>query len=205
MTSQVEVLFPLWDNIEWFVIGGTADCDEAQAVAAKFSETKCFGVEPNLTFANMQRNELKFPGRVINAALWSSDDDALPLTMPSGGTERSATVCQMESRPDAPGRENLPVAVVNSITLDSLSDQYGPFNNVALWLDIEFAEVEALKGATQLLKRTKLINLETFAHGNLAGVLDILYPAGFRLKKVWNFGTVAGRDAQDYVFVKELT
>lgn len=90
-------------------------------------------------------------------------------------------------------------------TLDSLSDEYGPFNNVVLWLDIEYAELAALEGAERLLDRTLLINLETFAHLYLPDINRILVRHGFLLKKVWNIGQTAGKDAQDYIYAKEKT
>ena len=53
---------------------------------------------------------------------------------------------------------------VPAVTLDSMSEQYGPFQNAVLCLDIEGAEVEALKGAEQLLQRgaIKVFNAEVF-------------------------------------------
>ena len=90
-------------------------------------------------------------------------------------------------------------------TLDYLSEQYGPFTNAALWIDIEFAELAALKGARQLLeaRQIRLINLQSYAHLMLPDINRLLAHYGFLLQKVWNIGIFAGRDAQDYIYKLE--
>jgi FkbM family methyltransferase len=204
--TQAQVLFDYWtDDIKWFVVGGTADGDEAQTVAARYPEVKCIGFEPNMDFVKQQNEKLKFPGEVYPCALWS-DNELRMLITPQGATPRSASVYPFIERPDMGGKWTPGITkTVPARALDSLSWEYGPFENVALWIDIEGAELEALLGASQLLqnRQIKLINLEAYAHLQFPDINRLLTRRGFVLQKVWNIGTVAGRDAQDYIYMLE--
>ena len=86
--SQVEVLFEYWKDIDWFVIGGPADCDEAQAV---MNRCHCIGFEPNEVYCKYQRDH-GF-GNVHNFALWNKNE-VLPFTCPVGASLQSASVCR---------------------------------------------------------------------------------------------------------------
>ena len=204
--TQASVLFDFWtDDIEWFIVGGTADGDEAQTIHAMHPLVKCIGFEPNIDFVRQQNKLLNFPGVVHPCALWS-DNCVRELVTPRGATPRSASVYPFTERPDmggdwTPGN----TCEVSARALDSLSQEYGPFTNVALWIDIEGSELEALLGASQLLqnRQIKLINLEAYAHIQLPNINRLLTQRGFVLQKVWNIGTVAGRDAQDYIYALE--
>jgi hypothetical protein len=94
---------------------------------------------------------------------------------------------------------------VKTRTLDSLSEVYGPFEDAVLWVDIEGSELDALCGAFNLLKKVRLINLEAYAHIQLPLINELLTYHGFMLRKVWNIGIVAGRDAQDYIYENTRT
>ncbi len=203
--SQVEVLFEFWKDIDWFVIGGPADGDEAQAVHARYPNVKCIGFEPNPTYIAHQRVS-SFPGEVIAGALWSGFD-IKPLCVPEGATASSGSICRPH---DAPDTKRLSVVIDNETEcrpLDYFSDFFGPFTNVALWLDLEYAELAALQGAKRLLAHDaiRLINVETYATGNLPAIVNLLCTSEYRfkLRKVWNIGTDARRDAQDYIFTRD--
>lgn len=205
MQPQSNALLDFWpDDARWFIVGGTADGDEAQTVHAKYPDVRCIGFEPNREFANIQNSQLSFPGIVYPIALWSSNTD-LDLVTPSGATARSASVCMHHGRPDVPNFVAGDTVRVPARSLDSLSSELGPFENVVLWIDIEGAETETLRGATSLLEsgQIKLINLECFAHIQLPCINRLLSYYGFMLQKVWNIGMVAGRDAQDYIYALE--
>jgi len=49
---------------------------------------------------------------------------------------------------------------VESITLDELDLKYGPFDEIAIWADIEGSELKMLQGATKVLKKTNWITVE---------------------------------------------
>ena len=206
ISDQANVLFQYWPSkFEWFVVGGTADCLEAQVVQRQHPDVRCIGFEPNADYVHLQRNVLKFPGEVHPFALWSHRTP-MQLKRPVGATPRSASVCLGANRPDMGGTVEIAESVqVEARTLDDLSEEFGPFHNAVLWIDIEGAEYHALLGATRLLKSgaIKLINLETYVHRDFVGINNMLTDFGFRLKKVWNIGTVAGRDAQDYIYQLE--
>ena len=73
---------------------------------------------------------------------------------------------------------------------------------VVLWLDVEFAELPALEGATSLLDRVLLANVETFCHRDLPAICRLMHAHGLEMMRVWNVGESVAKDAQDYVFVR---
>lgn len=206
--SKMGPLLQCWpDGVKWFVIGGLADGDEAQTVRRKKGDhIKCFGVEANPAY--FEKQQKSFPGTVVNAALWDKDNEELELSFLSGRPQ-SGSVCAPEQRPDFAGcnwedyHKSLLRAKVRSATLDRLSDIHGPFDDVCLWLDIEFAELNALKGASRLLDRCLIVNLEAFAHLSLSPIVVLLRNRGLHLADVWNCGPTPGKDAQDYIFVRK--
>jgi len=52
------------------------------------------------------------------------------------------------------------IVTVNAVTVDSIDEKYGPFDEIAIWADIEGSELRMLHGATEVLKKVKWINLE---------------------------------------------
>lgn len=200
---MMEEFFKYWKNIEWFVIGGTADATEARQVAARYPDVKCIGFEPNPDYVKIQQTT--FPGKIVECALWSYFTE-LFLTTPKNCTPRSASVCRPEDAPDTGKWEPDTSYTVIGRTLDFLSNEYGPFTNAALWIDIEYAELAALHGASNLLKtkQIKLINLETYCHLYLPAINRYLSSFGYVMQRIWNIGTVAGRDAQDVIYTCEF-
>jgi FkbM family methyltransferase len=205
MASQAEVLFEFWQRrFKWFIVGGTADGDEAQCVHERYPDVRCIGFEPNPEFARMQNEDLGFPGHVYPHALWNCNCH-LQLTTPMGATERSASVCLGSNRPDMGGMVDIAESrMVSARTLDELSNVFG-FENAVLWIDIEGAELSALQGAERLLSSgaIKLINLETYVHREFVAINEYLHHMGFLLRKVWNSGLLTDRDAQDYIYLLE--
>lgn len=200
--SNISTLFDLWPaGAQTLIVAGTADDHEAQTVTRFYPGTVCVGVEPNPEYAALQRGKLAFPGAVHEVALWHRDDQALTLSYLEGRPV-VGSVCRPFPSPDlGDARMNRHVKV-RTRTLDSMAAEFGPWDNVVLWLDVEFAELNALRGATALLQRTLLVNVETFVTGNLPAVCDIMYGAGLHMVRVWNVGECVNKDAQDYVFVR---
>lgn len=149
--GQVRRIFPLMTGIEWFIIGGPADGNEAQLVKDNFPNVNVIGVEPNIKMYQFQL-EHGFPGTILNKALWSSEK-RLKFTIPNKNNRCGSLIKYQD---DDSSTE------VETITLDRLSEMYGPFDNCCLWLDIEDAELECLSGAEKLLsdRKIKVINIE---------------------------------------------
>lgn len=49
---------------------------------------------------------------------------------------------------------------IKTTTLDEIDKTFGPFDEIAIWADIEGSELKMLKGATKVLKKTTWINVE---------------------------------------------
>ncbi len=204
--NQAKILFDYWDDsIKQFIVGGPANSNEAQTIHNRFPDIKCIGFEPNPHFVFEQNGELKFPGKVHEYALWSEDTE-LTLMTPEKATARSSSVCRPKHAPDMQGEYGPGIGYpVKARSLDSLANEFGLFQATALWIDIEYAEIPCLKGATELLSNgfIKLINLETFSHLYLPEINRILTGHGFMLQKIWNIGTDSRRDAQDVIYKLE--
>ena len=193
--GQAAVLFDYWpDNVDWFVLGGVATSNEAQTVHAQYPDVKCVGFEPN---AVMRENAApNFPGVSYPYALWEEDTE-LDLCTP-GDRAIGSSVC----RPlDDVGK----VEKVEAYKLDTLSEKLGPFTNNVLWIDIEWAELFALKGATDLLtNHTKLINLEIMNREQASEITDYLAAFNFEEVHRWGHGKWSGVDKWDLVFKKVM-
>ncbi len=203
------ILFDYWpESVEWFIVGGPADVNDAQTIHRQYPDVKCIGFEPNPDYVQKQMTDLEFPGTVHEFALWSENKE-LTLTTPKKATAQGASICRPNPAPDMSGQypggkyEDGISYQVQGRTLDSLSEEFGPFDNAVLWIDIEYAEIDALKGAAKLLseRRIKLINAETFAHLMFPTLNRMLTEYGFMLQKVWNMGTLVERDAQDVIYL----
>ncbi|MDB4786240.1 FkbM family methyltransferase [bacterium] len=202
---QSSVLFDYWtDDIDWFIVGGTADSNEAQVVHDEYPNVNCIGFEPNPEFVNKQNMELQFPGKVYPYALWNENTE-LSLATPKKATARSSSVCRPYPSPDMGNHQEGTEYKVQSRTLDSLSEEFGPFDGAVLWIDIEYAERKCLEGAKNLLTMgaIKIINLETFCHLYLPEVNRTLTEYGFMLHRIYNIGKDTRTDGQDVIYVLE--
>ncbi len=160
-SGQVCNFLPYVDStIRWFVIGGPADGDEAQVVRKKRPDLRIFGCEPNPFMYKLQKDSF-FPGKLVQVGLWNEPGEMV-LKVPENDDpvqmERSSSLCKF-------GDEFAKEYTVRVDTLDRLSAEHGPFRKIALWIDIEDAELECLKGACVLLrqKHIKVINAEVYA------------------------------------------
>ena len=183
--GQAKVLFDVWPNrqVDWFVIGGPADGNEAQTIRAKFPDVQCIGFEPCERMRARQL-ELQFPGDLHPYALWNETKE-MELSDPRAedGGPRGAGLIR-EYSDDVANKYT-----VNSFTLDDLSDKFGPWKNCVLWLDIERAEKQALEGASKLLASgdVLLINVEVMEMSRrLPLTEDLLKGYGYELVKTWN-------------------
>jgi FkbM family methyltransferase len=175
--NQAEILFDYWpEKAEWFVLGGVGTSNEAQTIHARYPAVKCVGFEPS---REMRVNRAPdFPGVIHPHALWDKDVE-LVLSVPARRHISGSVVREFE---DKFACEYYPVP---ARTLDSLAIEFGPWPNCVLWIDIEWAELSALRGATKLLKDVLLINLEVMTKEQDKDIAAFLSKYGFREVKRW--------------------
>lgn len=192
--GQAKVLFDVWpEGVEWFVIGGPADANEAQTIHNQFPGIKCIGFEPHPILLQKQI-ELAFPGIVYPYALMS-EDGSVDFKMLIG-KDNSSSVCRDLG-------DNCNIIEVKTRSLDSLSEEFGPFTNIVLWIDIEHAELECLKGAKRLLESGQIlmVNVEVFKEYMYQPIADYLAQYGLVEVKRWNEGVMPGMS--DVIFKRE--
>jgi len=107
---------------------------------------KIIGVEADPTrYAKLKD---VFPGTLLNIAVSDQIGEISGVLHPTSGFIVGGY----------PGyKDNI---TIKTVTLDSLDQEYGPFNEVAIWADIEGSELRMLYGATEVLKKTNWINIE---------------------------------------------
>ena len=193
--GQVKNIFPYIDfKPGWFILGGPADANEAQVFHERYPEAKILGIEPNKEAFEYQQNA-GFPGTLLPYALGPACGVAFfhPNTIRSGWIDKEL------------GSSNYEVEMV---TLDSLDQKYGPFQNTVMWLDIdgEDQEIGVLRAATSL-HYVKLMNIEVIEdrHGQTTKFdrfVSLLSQRGFRYAGDWNCGVLsaAGRYRRDTIW-----
>lgn len=194
--GQAEILFQFWSpKIEWFVIGGPADGNEAQTIISRFPDVKCVGFEPNATFRHKQISEMQFPGEVHNIALYN-DDKEVVLCVPLEDPRSSSLNIRHIRHTGAINTNSVPAR-----RLDHLSNIFGPFNNCCLWLDIEDSESKALQGATKLLEsgNVLLANIEMYNKPD-DYLVDFMRQYGLEVVETWNTGAMV--NLRDVIFRK---
>ncbi len=143
----------VYGNPEWFILGGPGDGDEAQCAVKQWPGINVVAVE---ACTEMRQWQLKhgFPDGLLLGYALSDGRGWAQLKVDPDNYHNSTMVMDR-----AGNTLNQPVCM---ITLDELSQRYGPFANAILWLDIEGMEYRALLGAENLLKRKAfmLINVE---------------------------------------------
>lgn len=202
MPCQVRNVFDfIDDDTKWFIVGGPADGTEGQEVKNAFPHVKIVGYEPDVASVKWQL-ENGFPGDVHQLALWS-ENTILPLTVPGVNTDdphqphRMSSVVHFEATKSS--------CNVAARTLDSLSNDHGPFENAFLWIDIEESELECLKGAVNLLSTgfISAINAEVLRIHEKA-IADFLWQYGYTEAKRWGCKTPSpGREMCDIVYARE--
>lgn len=187
---------------QWLLLGGPADADEAQTFVADYPSGNVIAVEPCRQMVEWQRaNRFPSDGRLIHAAL-SDYVGSAELTVPQNeyrcsSIVNAAAVLNREAK--------AAIELVPTVTLDALRQQYGPFPDAILWLDIEGAEPRALRGAANLLASgdVRLINVEVmFRDVETVGkeIDDLLMAAGYYNTDHWD---VSSGNHYDAVYLRE--
>jgi len=112
----------------------------------------CVGLEPRIEM--FEKLKFKFPGILLPYAI-SNNNKQVELFINNNLTEASGIISSIV--PNNSTSYNVP-----AITLDDLDKSFTKPKNILLWMDIEGAELLAIKGGKNLLKsgRVKWINLE---------------------------------------------
>src|SRR5262245_10603708 len=135
----------------WFLdLGPGPPGGEAAWAKATWPGVHILGLEP--CAARYQDCLPSFPGRLLQVAAWDEDTPGLPFYV-----SEPHNLWGVFAPPEVSVTE-----VVAGRSLDSLDREYGPFDGVVIWADIEGAELRMLQGAEGLLRsrRVLALNLE---------------------------------------------
>lgn len=194
---QVEHILPFCPvKVDWFVIGGPADGNEAQVFKEYYPHCQVLGFEPNPWMRDFQARN-KFPGTMIPRALYS-DNKLREFVIP--GNDRCGSLVKYPTLEEGFTKRRVPCS-----TLRSVATQYASFDNVVLWIDIEGSELECLKGADGLLiaKAIKVINVEV-TNDNKLDITEYLKSFGYSWVDDWNTRHMSeDRIISDLVFKHE--
>lgn len=194
-----------------FNIGvGQPPHNEARHFVARFPEINVFGLEP-LTKSFIQQAP-GYPGHIYPWGLWSTAGfKKLQRTTDQGNSSLMLFTPALGRRMDRCGED-----WIYCTTLDTLDKLVGCPKDIFLWMDIEGAEVEALKGGLSLLAsgRVRWIFLEVgivqrrIGEPTQSEVEALLGALGFKptqksLEYMKKSRTMRGRTHGDMLFVHE--
>lgn len=142
--------------------------NEANFFKQNFPDIEVHGVEANPNFAKTRQEN--YPGNLLCKGIWSKKCRKT-LTVPTTGTGRSSLLKAREEWAKSRNFVKSELIEVECITLDDLDRLAGNPEKIWLWMDIEGAELEALKGAKELLSsgRVDCISFEVSTVGFLWG------------------------------------
>lgn len=144
--GQVRAIFKyVPPDCKLFVLAGPADGSEAQEFHEQFPEIQIVGFEPNPVYFALQRSR-SFPGRLSQEALWSTNG----LDLPFSDQGRSTRHVDFSS-------PNTPLSfTAKSLALADVKEAKRCDGKIALWADVERAELEVLQGAKPLFEGRKI-------------------------------------------------
>lgn len=149
----------------------------SEAWSSEWDGWQTIGVEADPKRFLELRNE--FPGILLNYAVDETDGAFLQGQIhPTSGFIAGG-------HPGAEGEIK-----VKTITLDSLDELFGGFDEIAIWADIEGSELRMLKGAEKVLEKTNWIRVEvrenptegTSGWATAEQVYNFLTEKGFKTK-----------------------
>ena len=127
--------------------------NEAVFLKQKFPDIEIYGVEANPNFVKIRQEN--YPGNLLSVGIWS-EKCKKTLTVPVAGVGRSSLLPARKEWAESRNFKESETIEVECMTLDDLDKLAGKPEKIWLWMDIEGAELEALKGAEELLKSRRL-------------------------------------------------
>ncbi len=123
---------------------------------------KLLGLEPSPVGYAAALTRWPADGQLLNAAVWDSDGE-ITLHKATDMCHGTAFKDWAHNLADDLTGDSGDMVTVPARSLDSLDAEYGPFADVALWIDIDGSESRALAGAAKLLARNAIlaVNIET--------------------------------------------
>ena len=175
---------------KWLLLGGPADGCEAQKARQRWRDIKIVGVEPNEEAVYWQMDHGWPTGAVLVHGALHDLDGPVRVSSPAGFLR--------STRVDPNGTEVL------GYTWDKLDELYGPFEDAAMWLDVETHELEAVRGAIGLLERGAVVaanvEMQTRVAEKNAEIDALLRRFGFWIAHEWNVGP----QCWDRVYVRRV-
>lgn len=164
----------------WFIDLGPGSAEEHLDARRAWPACHLLGMEPSPVGYAAALRRWPDNGRLLPAAAWDTDGE-LALHKANDILHGTAFANYDAILADAPGGTTGDMVRVVCRSLDSLDREYGPFADVALWMDVEGAEQRVLRGAAGLLARRAIlaVNVET-RPANAAEIGQVLEGAGMR-------------------------
>lgn len=173
---------------KWLIDVGVGCGDEARQFRVYVPEIKIVGLEPHPDLYS--KTIVDYPGALLQQGAWSHARMILLSREGKQSTCYRDGEIEIEVRP-----------------LDELLRQFPKICEAVLWLDIEGAELEALQGGRELLKRCVAVNAETrerrkYPRSCCMSEVDA-FLASFGFCKVTTYNYCGGDDPhEDAVYVR---
>ncbi len=186
----------------WFILGGPADGCEAQEAAKLWPGIKVIGVEPNPEAFSFQLANGWRPGwSLLRSALSDVTGERVEVVREVGKLRNASA--SPDSVEGNRGNVDVRYEVVPTITLDSMYNMFGPFEDAVVWLDIEGSELRAVRGGANLLasRRVLLWNVEMLSRHTelMTEIPRMMATAGYVAVAEWNHSDAC----RDRIFLRD--
>ena len=171
-----EHFFPyLLRKPEWFIDLGPANATEYLDARVMFPEVKLIGLEPApVGYLRALERWPKDGSYLLNSAAWD-EDTVIRFHQASDLRHGTAyTNAELVATDDLSGADRDTV-MVQARSLDSIDQQYGPFREAALWMDVEGSERRVLRGAKRLLEDGVITSVNIEMRPHLAEEFDRVF------------------------------
>jgi FkbM family methyltransferase len=144
----------------------------SEAWQEKWKDYQIIGVEPDPErYATLEKT---YPGILLNCAISDKEEILEFVKHPTSGYIAYSYPNLIEKH------------TVAALTIDMLDEKYGPFDEIAIWADIEGSELRMLQGASKTLDKVTsvLVELHTCPQTDnwcsSSEVYDFLIAHGFK-------------------------